>query len=140
MGTQPRENGWPPRPACGGESYACQFIIKLQQSVYRARREAIELPALVRKADRDYERDIRAELLQEHLAALRKERAHSGEKPKKPAPKNGAPNSTVQPVPSPSQSSSIKANQASHEPLANQTAAPTIGPLPVMSPVLTSDF
>jgi hypothetical protein len=87
-----------------------QFIVKLQQSVYRARRQAIELPGLVRKAERDYEHEIKAELFREHMADLRKERAQTEEKSKKPAPKNDAPKATVQPasqpVPAPSQSSS----------------------------------
>jgi hypothetical protein len=112
-----------------------QFIMKLQQSVYRARRQAIELPALVRKAERDYEHEIRAELLQEQLADLRKERAQSEEKPKTPNPKNGAHQPAVQPVSAPVQSSPIKANQASREPLSAQPPAPAIIPLPVVGRV-----
>jgi hypothetical protein len=84
-----------------------QFILKLQQSSYRARRQAIEVPGLVRKAEREYEHEIRAELFSEHMASLRKERAQSEEKPKTTNPKNGASKPAA-----PAQSSSIKLNQA----------------------------
>jgi hypothetical protein len=112
-----------------------QFIMKLQQSVYRARRQAIELPGLVRQAEREYEREIKAELFHEHMAEMREERAQREEKSKKTAPKNGTPKPVVQPVPAPSQSSSIKPNQASREPLSDQPSAPTVVPLPVVGRV-----
>jgi len=116
-----------------------QFIMKLQQSTYRARRQAIELPGLVRKAERDFEHEISAELFQEHLAAHRKERAQSEEKPKNPTPTNGTPKPNVQPagdpIPAPSQSSSINPNKASRERSSNKPSAPAIVPLPVVSRV-----
>jgi hypothetical protein len=116
-----------------------QFLMKLQQSVYNARRQAIELPELVRKAERQYEREIMAELFQEQMAAPRKESAQSEEKPKKPAPKNDSsrptPQPASQPAPAPGQSSPIKPNQASREPSSNKTSAPTIVPLPAVGRV-----
>jgi hypothetical protein len=120
-----------------------QFILKLQQSSYRTRRQAVELPALERQAEREYMNAIRAEAFHDHmrqkLAAQKAEKAQAEQKSKKPTPKNGAARPTVQPVPqpaaAPSQSSPIKPNQASREPSSNQPTAPAIVRLPVVSTI-----
>ena len=101
-----------------------QFTLKLQQSAYRARRQAIELPGLERQSEREYEREIRMEVYRDHIAdqaaARKAQQPQREEKAKKPAPKNSATQHVVKPVPqpasTPAQSSSIKANQASREP------------------------
>jgi hypothetical protein len=119
-----------------------QFILKLQQSAYRTRREAIELPRLERQSEREYEREIKAEAFRDYIAdqaAARKSgKPQPEEKPKTPSPKNGATQPVVKPVPQPAstpgQSSSIKANQASREPSSNHTPAPIVVPLPAHAP------
>jgi hypothetical protein len=100
-----------------------QFILKLQQAAYRGRRQAIELVRFERQAEREYENEIRAELLRDKMTGKfvprKAEEAHAKEKPKKPAPKPGSTQPVVQPAPqstaapAPGQSNPIKANQAS---------------------------
>ena len=105
-----------------------QFILKLQQAAYRARREAIELPRLARQSEREYEREIRAEVYRDYIAE--RAAAHKAEK-SQPVSKNGAPQSAAVP----GQSSSIKANQAFREPSSDQKPASVVVPLPVVGRV-----
>ncbi len=100
-----------------------QFTLKLQQSAYRARRQAIELPGLERQSEREYEREIKMEVFRDHIAnqkrrAAKAQKAQHEETPKTPAPKNSATQHVVQPVPQPpppppNQAQEIKPNQAS---------------------------
>jgi hypothetical protein len=100
-----------------------QFLVKLQQATYRAEREALELPALRRKAEDDQRASIGiADAYREYWAEMR--RIHAPKPVVVPKAETTVNRKTPVPTSSaPAQSSLIKANQGSR-PQSTQPVAP----------------
>jgi hypothetical protein len=118
------------------------FILKLQQSAYRAQRQAIELPRLRRQAQYEHEDEIKAEIYSD-LGRAKREQQKPAQSQKTNPPQNPPPTKDpVQPPPPAaaiaSESSPIKPNQASRKttPPGSAVVSPASVGVPPMEPAL----